>query len=181
MRTAGEKNDIVLTVKGHVTRDLALSRADLSHFPRASIRAKDELGRESLFEGVLPARWQAAARMVTSISLTRRAPLFHALCREYQVRDANVCLVVLVPASCPECARGRCILSRWFFGSVSFERPGAKSCPVSFGRFAISAIGAFDGQLLFRKPGSRYQNLRGCAAHRSVERRGYRYRSYSQK
>jgi len=53
VRTAGEKNDIVLTVKGHVTRDLALSRADLSHFPRASIRAKDELGRESLFEGVL--------------------------------------------------------------------------------------------------------------------------------
>ena len=36
-----------------------------------------------------------------------------------------------------------CILSRWFFGSVSFERPGAKSCSVSFGRFAISAIGAF--------------------------------------
>ena len=53
MRTAGEKNDIILTVKGHVTRDLALSRADLSHFPRANIRAKDELGRESLFEGVL--------------------------------------------------------------------------------------------------------------------------------
>ena len=53
MRTAGEKNDIILTVKGHVTRDLALSRADLSHFPRANIRAKDEVGRESLFECVL--------------------------------------------------------------------------------------------------------------------------------
>ena len=52
MRTAGEKNDIVLNVKGHVTRDLALSRADLSHFPRASIRAEDELGRAFL-EGVL--------------------------------------------------------------------------------------------------------------------------------
>ena len=52
VRTAGEKNDIVLTVNGHVACDLALSRGDLSRFPRASIRAKDELGKESLFEGV---------------------------------------------------------------------------------------------------------------------------------
>ena len=52
VRSAEEKNDIVLTVNGHVARDLALSRGDLSRFPRVSIRAKDELGKESLFEGV---------------------------------------------------------------------------------------------------------------------------------
>ena len=53
MHSAAEKNDIILTVKGHVACDLALSRGDLSRFPRTNIRAKDELGEESLFEGVL--------------------------------------------------------------------------------------------------------------------------------
>jgi len=40
---------------------LALSRADLSRLPRHTIRAKDELGKESLFEGVLLAEILLAA------------------------------------------------------------------------------------------------------------------------
>ena len=43
-------DNVALTVTGH--SELKLSFSDLSRFPRRSIRAKDELGRESLFEGV---------------------------------------------------------------------------------------------------------------------------------
>ena len=46
-------HNIILNVNADVERSLQLSLADLSRFPRASIRAKDELGRESLFEGVM--------------------------------------------------------------------------------------------------------------------------------
>jgi hypothetical protein len=44
---------IVLSVNGQLERNLELTLTDLSQFPRRSIRAKDELGKESLFEGVL--------------------------------------------------------------------------------------------------------------------------------
>ena len=44
-------DNIALTVKGQGVLQLSLS--DLAGFPRRNIRAKDELGRESLFEGVL--------------------------------------------------------------------------------------------------------------------------------
>ena len=44
-------DNVALTVTGH--SELKLSLSDLSRFPRRSIRAKDELGRESLFEGVM--------------------------------------------------------------------------------------------------------------------------------
>ena len=43
-------DNIALTVKGQGVLQLSLS--DLAGFPRRNIRAKDELGRESLFEGV---------------------------------------------------------------------------------------------------------------------------------
>jgi hypothetical protein len=45
-------DDVVLTVNGEVEQSLKLSLLDLSRFSRGSVRAKDELGRESLFEGV---------------------------------------------------------------------------------------------------------------------------------
>jgi hypothetical protein len=46
-------DQIVLHVNGYVERHLALTPTDLARFPRHIIRAKDELGKESLFEGVL--------------------------------------------------------------------------------------------------------------------------------
>lgn len=47
--------DFVLLVDGAVEHYLKLSFADLARFPRHSLRATDELGKESLFEGVLVA------------------------------------------------------------------------------------------------------------------------------
>jgi len=47
------KSDVVLIVDGAVEHDLKLSFSDLARFPRQSLRATDELGKESLFEGVL--------------------------------------------------------------------------------------------------------------------------------
>jgi DMSO/TMAO reductase YedYZ molybdopterin-dependent catalytic subunit len=49
------ESDVVLVVDGAVEHDLRLSFADLARFPRHSLRATDELGMESLFEGVLVA------------------------------------------------------------------------------------------------------------------------------
>jgi DMSO/TMAO reductase YedYZ molybdopterin-dependent catalytic subunit len=45
-------SDVVLVVDGAVENSLKLSFADLAQFPRQSLRATDELGKESLFEGV---------------------------------------------------------------------------------------------------------------------------------
>ena len=49
------ESDVVLVVDGAVEHNLKLSFADLARFPRDSLRATDELGKESLFEGVLVA------------------------------------------------------------------------------------------------------------------------------
>ena len=49
------ESDVVLVVDGAVEHNLKLSFADLARFPRHSLRATDELGKESLFEGVLVA------------------------------------------------------------------------------------------------------------------------------
>jgi DMSO/TMAO reductase YedYZ molybdopterin-dependent catalytic subunit len=49
------ESDVVLVVDGAVEHSLNLSFADLARFPRQSLRATDELGKESLFEGVLVA------------------------------------------------------------------------------------------------------------------------------
>ena len=49
------ESDVVLVVDGAVEHNLKLSFADLARFPRHSVRATDELGKESLFEGVLVA------------------------------------------------------------------------------------------------------------------------------
>ena len=49
------ESDVVLVVDGAVEHDLRLSFADLARFPRHSLRATDELGKESLFEVVLVA------------------------------------------------------------------------------------------------------------------------------
>ena len=49
------ESDVVLIVDGAVEHNLKLSFADLARFPRDSLRATDELGKESLFEGVLVA------------------------------------------------------------------------------------------------------------------------------
>ena len=49
------ESDVVLVVDGAVEQNLKLSFADLARFPRHSLRATDELGKESLFEGVLVA------------------------------------------------------------------------------------------------------------------------------
>ena len=49
------KSDIVLIVDGAVEHELKLSFSDLAQFPRQSLRATDELGKESLFGGVLVA------------------------------------------------------------------------------------------------------------------------------
>jgi len=49
------KSDVVLIVDGAVEHDLKLSFSDFARFPRRSLRATDELGKESLFEGVLVA------------------------------------------------------------------------------------------------------------------------------
>ena len=49
------ESDVVLVVDGAVEHNLKLGFADLAQFPRQSLRATDELGKESLFEGVLVA------------------------------------------------------------------------------------------------------------------------------
>jgi len=49
--TTTSKDCVALTVQGEI--ELKLSLSDLSLFHRRSRRAKDELGKESLFEGVL--------------------------------------------------------------------------------------------------------------------------------
>ena len=54
------KSDVVLIVDG-VEQDLRLSFSDLARFPRQNLRATDELGKESLFEGVLVAEILKAA------------------------------------------------------------------------------------------------------------------------
>ena len=51
MSTTTSKDCVALTVQGEI--ELKLSLSDLSLFHRRSRRAKDELGKESLFEGVL--------------------------------------------------------------------------------------------------------------------------------
>jgi len=45
------ESDVVLVVDGAVEHNLKLSFADLARFPRHSLCATDELGKESLFEG----------------------------------------------------------------------------------------------------------------------------------
>jgi DMSO/TMAO reductase YedYZ molybdopterin-dependent catalytic subunit len=55
------ESDVVLVVDGAVEHNLKLSFADLAQFPRQSVRATDELGKESLFEGVLVAEILKAA------------------------------------------------------------------------------------------------------------------------
>src|SRR5262245_49927962 len=55
------KSDVVLIVAGAVEHDLKLSFSDLARFPRQNLRATDELGKESLFEGVLVAEILKAA------------------------------------------------------------------------------------------------------------------------
>jgi DMSO/TMAO reductase YedYZ molybdopterin-dependent catalytic subunit len=55
------KSDVVLIVDGAVEHDLKLSFSDLARFPRQNLRATDELGKESLFEGVLVAEILKAA------------------------------------------------------------------------------------------------------------------------
>src|SRR5262245_9127708 len=55
------KSDVVLIVDGAVEHDLKLSFSDLARFPRQSLSATDELGKESLFEGVLVAEILKAA------------------------------------------------------------------------------------------------------------------------
>src|SRR5262249_56308620 len=47
------KSDVVLIVDGAVECELKLSFSDLARFPRQSLRATNELGKESLFDGVL--------------------------------------------------------------------------------------------------------------------------------
>jgi DMSO/TMAO reductase YedYZ molybdopterin-dependent catalytic subunit len=47
------ESDVVLVVDGAVEHNLKLSFADLARFPRHSLRATDERGKESLFEGML--------------------------------------------------------------------------------------------------------------------------------
>jgi len=54
------KSDVVLIVDG-VEQDLRLSFSVLARFPRQNLRATDELGKESLFEGVLVAEILKAA------------------------------------------------------------------------------------------------------------------------
>ena len=49
------ESDVVLVVDGAVEHNLELRLSDLARFPRQSLRATDELGRESLFDGVLVA------------------------------------------------------------------------------------------------------------------------------
>ena len=49
------ESDVVLVVDGAVEHNLKLSFAALARFPRHSLRATDELSKESLFEGVLVA------------------------------------------------------------------------------------------------------------------------------
>ena len=49
------ESDVVLVVDGAVEHNLKLGFADLAQFPRQRLRATDELGKESLFEGVLVA------------------------------------------------------------------------------------------------------------------------------
>ena len=49
------ESDVILVVDGAVEHNLKLSFADLARFPRHSLRATDELGKESLCEGVLVA------------------------------------------------------------------------------------------------------------------------------
>jgi hypothetical protein len=46
------ESDVVLVVDGAVEHNLKLSFADLARFPSHSLCATDELGKESLFEGV---------------------------------------------------------------------------------------------------------------------------------
>jgi DMSO/TMAO reductase YedYZ molybdopterin-dependent catalytic subunit len=55
------ESDIVLVVDGAVEHNLELSFADLAQFQHQSLRATDELGKESLFEGVLVAEILKAA------------------------------------------------------------------------------------------------------------------------
>jgi hypothetical protein len=49
------ESKVVLIVDGAVERNLELRFVDLARFPRHSLRATDELGKESIFEGVLAA------------------------------------------------------------------------------------------------------------------------------
>ena len=53
MSSTKETDGVVLTVTGQ--NEIKLTLADLARFLRQSVRAKDELGQESLFEGVLVA------------------------------------------------------------------------------------------------------------------------------
>jgi hypothetical protein len=57
------ESDAVLVVDGAVEYNLKLSFADLARLPRHSLRATDELGKESIFEGVLVAEILRSAGM----------------------------------------------------------------------------------------------------------------------
>ena len=57
------ESDVILVVDGAVEHNLKLSFADLARFPRHSLRATDELGKESIFEGVLVAEILRSAGM----------------------------------------------------------------------------------------------------------------------
>ena len=57
------ESDVVLVVDGAVEHNLKLSFADLARFPRHSLCATDELGKKSLFEGVLVAEILKSAGM----------------------------------------------------------------------------------------------------------------------
>jgi len=49
------ESGVVLIVDGAVEHNLKLSLSDLARFPRQSVRVTDEVGKESLFDGVLVA------------------------------------------------------------------------------------------------------------------------------
>ena len=66
------ESDVVLVVDGAVEHNLKLSFADLARFPRHSLRATDELGKESLFEGVLVAEILKSAGVKFGKELRRK-------------------------------------------------------------------------------------------------------------
>jgi DMSO/TMAO reductase YedYZ molybdopterin-dependent catalytic subunit len=73
------ESDVVLVVDGAVERNLKLSFADLAQFPRHSLRATDELGKESLFEGVLVAEILKSAGVKFGKELRGKRPADYPL------------------------------------------------------------------------------------------------------
>jgi hypothetical protein len=66
------ESDVVLVVDGAVEHNLKLSFADLARFPSHSLCATDELGKESLFEGVLVAEILKSAGVKFGKDLRRK-------------------------------------------------------------------------------------------------------------